>query len=162
MTMADRRAAGGDAKLSPVTTLTPEVMATATLAVATQGQGFYDITREVVRFLAEAAAGDGIVFLYMRHTSASLAIQENADPSVRSDLATALDRLAPENAGWVHDSEGRDDMPAHVKAMLTGVSLHVPVTAGRPALGTWQGIYVAEHRARPHRRTVVLQFVGRR
>jgi len=89
-------------------------------------------------------------------------IQENADPDVRTDLATALDRLAPADAGWVHDVEGPDDMPAHVKAMLTGVSLSVPVSDGALALGTWQGIYVAEHRARPHRREIVLQFVGSR
>ena len=97
----------------------------------------------------------------MRHTSASLVIQENADPDVRNDLVTALSRLAPADAGWVHDIEGPDDMPAHVKSMLNGVSLHIPVTAGKMALGIWQGIYVAEHRARPHRREVVLQFLGR-
>jgi secondary thiamine-phosphate synthase enzyme len=98
----------------------------------------------------------------MRHTSASLVIQENADPDVRADLASALDRLAPAEAGWVHDIEGPDDMPAHVKTMLTGVSLHVPVIDGMPALGKWQGIYVIEHRARPHRREIVLQFIGSR
>jgi secondary thiamine-phosphate synthase enzyme len=96
------------------------------------------------------------------HTSASLTIQENADPDVQIDLLTALRRLAPENAGWVHDTEGPDDMPAHVKTMLTGVSLHIPVIGGELALGTWQGIYLAEHRTRPHRREVLLQFVGRR
>jgi secondary thiamine-phosphate synthase enzyme len=89
-----------------------------------------------------------------------LVIQENADPDVRTDLATALGRLAPADAGWVHDVEGPDDMPAHVKTMLTGVSLQVPVIDGALALGTWQGIYVAEHRSRPHRREVVLQFIG--
>ena len=100
--------------------------------------------------------------MFMGHTSASLVVQENADPNVRSDLAIALDRLAPADAPWVHDVEGPDDMPAHVKTMLTGVSLHVPVIAGTLALGTWQGIYIAEHRARPHRREVVLQFIGSR
>jgi secondary thiamine-phosphate synthase enzyme len=89
-------------------------------------------------------------------------IQENADPDVRADLTTALRRLAPEDAGWVHEVEGPDDMPAHVKAMLTGVSLHVPVIGGALALGTWQGIYLVEHRARAHERKVVLQFVGSR
>jgi secondary thiamine-phosphate synthase enzyme len=97
----------------------------------------------------------------MRHTSASLVIQENADRDVRVDLTTALARLAPSNAGWVHDVEGPDDMPAHVKTMLTGVGLHVPVIDAGLALGTWQGIYVVEHRARPHTREIVLQFVGR-
>ena len=98
--------------------------------------------------------------LFIRHTSASLTIQENADPSVLADLTTALGRLAPENAGWVHDTEGPDDMPAHIKVMLTSVSLQIPVLGGEMALGTWQGIYVAEHRARPHRRDIVLQFMG--
>ena len=100
------------------------------------------------------------MLLFIRHTSASLVIQENADPDVQVDLVTALDRLAPADAGWVHDAEGPDDMPAHVKSMLNGVSLHIPVINGTMALGTWQGIYVAEHRARPHRREVVLQFLG--
>jgi secondary thiamine-phosphate synthase enzyme len=103
-----------------------------------------------------------VLLAYIRHTSASLVIQENADPDVQTDLVTALRRLAPANAGWVHDTEGPDDMPAHVKAMLNGVSLHVPVTAGKLALGTWQGIYVAEHRARPHTREVLLQYIGSR
>jgi secondary thiamine-phosphate synthase enzyme len=87
-------------------------------------------------------------------------IQENADPDVQTDLRTALRALAPESAGWVHDVEGPDDMPAHVRTMLTGVSIHVPVIRGALALGTWQGIYVAEHRSRPHHRDVVLQFIG--
>jgi secondary thiamine-phosphate synthase enzyme len=138
----------------------PELLATARLTVDTSGPGFTDITHEAARFLAEAGAGEGILYLFIRHTSASLVIQENADPDVQTDLVTALNRVAPEDAGWVHDVEGPDDMPAHVKTMLTGVALHVPVTDGAPALGTWQGIYVAEHRARPHRREVVLQFVG--
>ena len=98
--------------------------------------------------------------LFIRHTSASLTIQENADPSVLQDLTTALNRLAPKNAGWVHDTEGPDDMPAHVKTMLTGISLHVPVAAGKLALGTWQGLYLVEHRARSHRREVLLQFIS--
>jgi secondary thiamine-phosphate synthase enzyme len=150
------------ATLSAVSSVAVEKVARATLTVETRGEGFTDITREVVRFLAEAGAGEGVLLAYMRHTSASLTIQENADPDVRVDLVTALRRLAPENAGWVHDTEGPDDMPAHVKAMLTGISLHVPVTGGALALGTWQGIYLIEHRARPHRREVVLQFVGSR
>src|SRR5262245_9486793 len=98
--------------------------------------------------------------LFIRHTSASLVIQENADPDVQTDLVIAVDRVAPEDAGWIHDTEGPDDMPAHVNTMLTGVSLHVPVIDGTLALGTWQGIYLAEHRARPHRREIVLQFIG--
>ena len=138
-----------------------ETVATASLNVATSGEGFIDITREAARFLERIGARDGALFLFIRHTSASLVIQENADPDVQIDLVTALDRLAPAEAAWVHDTEGPDDMPAHVKSMLNGVSLHIPVADGRMALGTWQGIYVAEHRAQPHRREVVLQFLGR-
>lgn len=137
-------------------------VATATLTVDTRGSGLNEITSEVQRFVAEAAAAEGALLLFIRHTSASLVIQENADPDVRTDLVTALDRLAPVDAGWVHDVEGPDDMPAHVKAMLTGVTLMVPVIAGRLALGTWQGIYLAEHRERPHRREIVCQFIGSR
>src|SRR6185437_13825734 len=103
---------------------------------------------------------EGAVTLFIRHTSASLTIQENADPSVLADLTTTLDRLAPEDAGWSHDTEGPDDMPAHVKTMLTTTSLHIPVLGGELALGTWQAIYLIEHRAHPHRREVVLQFCG--
>ena len=147
---------------SAIASVAPELIATATLSVETKGQGFTEITREARRFVAEAGAQSGALHLFIRHTSASLVIQENADPDVRTDLATALDRLAPTNAGWVHDVEGPDDMPAHVKSMLTDVSLLVPVVDGALALGTWQGIYVAEHRARPHQREIVLQFIGSR
>ncbi len=98
--------------------------------------------------------------LFIRHTSASLTIQENADPSVLDDLTTALDRLAPKDAGWTHDAEGPDDMPAHIKTMLTATTLQIPVLNGRLALGTWQAIYLIEHRQQPHRREIVLQFVG--
>jgi secondary thiamine-phosphate synthase enzyme len=147
---------------SSIRVTAPQAVATATLAVDTPGEGFVEITREVARFVEDAGAREGALFLFIRHTSASLTIQENADPDVRTDLVTALRRLAPESGPWVHDTEGPDDMPAHVKSLLTGISLHVPVIGGALALGTWQGIYVAEHRARPHRREVVLQFVGSR
>jgi secondary thiamine-phosphate synthase enzyme len=150
------------ARLSDLRSTAPETIVSATLTLETRGEGFTEITREVAGFLREADAGDGVLLAYIRHTSASLTIQENADPDVQTDLVTALSRLAPANAGWVHDTEGPDDMPAHVKAMLNGISLHVPVTGGALALGTWQGIYLAEHRARPHRREVLLQFVGSR
>jgi secondary thiamine-phosphate synthase enzyme len=149
-------------RLSAVTAIVPELMAAATLTVDTGGPGFFEITADVRAFVARSGAGDGILFMFVRHTSASLVIQENADPDVRVDLGTALDRLAPAAAGWVHDTEGPDDMPAHVKTMLTGVSIHVPVHAGAPQLGTWQGIYLAEHRASPHRRQVALHYVGTR
>jgi secondary thiamine-phosphate synthase enzyme len=147
-------------RLHDVRQLPAGLLATAMLSVETRARGLVEITREVQRFVHEIGAADGVVFAYLRHTSASLLIQENADPDVRSDLVAALDRLAPEDAGWIHTSEGPDDMPSHVKAMLTGVSLHVPVVAGSLGLGTWQGIYLAEHRKRSHTREVLLQFVG--
>ncbi|PPQ15587.1 secondary thiamine-phosphate synthase enzyme [Bradyrhizobium sp. AC87j1] len=135
-------------------------IASSLLTVQTSGHGFTDLTSEAAKFIAEVHARDGALTLFIRHTSASLTIQENADPSVLVDLTTALSRLAPENAGWTHDTEGPDDMPAHIKTMLTGASLQVPVLSGRLALGTWQAIYLIEHRKRPHQREVVLQFVG--
>ena len=147
-------------KLSVIRSTKADSLATARLLVETSGEGFFEITAEVTRFLNQIGACDGAVLIYLRHTSASLVIQENADPDVRTDLVTALRRLAPANAGWVHDVEGPDDMPAHVKSMLNGVSLQIPVSDGDLALGTWQGIYIAEHRARPYRREVVLQFCG--
>jgi secondary thiamine-phosphate synthase enzyme len=137
-----------------------ESIASAALSLQTTGKGFFEITREVARFLEKAKARDGVVLLHLKHTSASLVIQENADPDVQTDLVTALERIAPDDAGWVHEVEGPDDMPAHIKSMLNGVSLHVPVVAGKMALGVWQGIYVAEHRERAHRREVALQFLG--
>jgi secondary thiamine-phosphate synthase enzyme len=143
-----------------LSTVTADTIVSSVLTVQTPGAGFVDLTREVASFVSDAAASEGAVTLFIRHTSASLTIQENADPSVLDDLMTALDRLAPENAGWSHDTEGPDDMPAHVKTMLTATSLQVPVLKGRLALGTWQAIYLIEHRARPHRREIVLQFVG--
>jgi secondary thiamine-phosphate synthase enzyme len=149
-------------RLSSVTEVTPQLIATAILRVDTPGMGFTDISADIAAFVARIEAGDGTLLIYLRHTSASLTIQENADPDVQSDLTAALDRLAPEDAPWIHDVEGPDDMPAHVKAMLNGVSLHVPVTQGQLALGTWQGIYLVEHRRKPHSREVILQFVGSR
>lgn len=145
-----------------ITEVTPQLIATATLRVDTHGAGFIEITGDAVNFIVQVGAGEGALLIYLRHTSASLTIQENADPDVQHDLVSALDRLAPENAPWVHDVEGPDDMPAHVKAMLNGVSLHVPVMKGRLALGTWQGIYLIEHRRKPHSREVMLQFIGSR
>jgi len=147
-------------KLSAIHTAPVETVASAVLTVETLGEGFVEITRDVARFLEQVNARDGAVLVYLKHTSASLAIQENADPDVRTDLVTALKRLAPAHAGWVHEVEGPDDMPAHIKSMLNGVSVQVPVAGGALALGTWQGIYLAEHRTQPHRREVVLQFLG--
>jgi secondary thiamine-phosphate synthase enzyme len=147
-------------RLSAVRTARVETTATAELTVPTSGDGFFEITSDIAQFVAEIKARDGAVLVYLKHTSASLVIQENADADVRTDLVTALRRLAPENVGWVHEVEGPDDMPAHIKSMLNGVSLHIPVADGKLALGTWQGLYVAEHRAQPHRREIVLQFIG--
>jgi secondary thiamine-phosphate synthase enzyme len=145
---------------APIESAAATQIASSLLTVETKGAGFVDLTREIERFVADAKAQDGGVTVFVRHTSASLTIQENADPTVLADLVTVLNRLAPENAGWQHDTEGPDDMPAHVKTMLTAASLQVPVLHGRLALGTWQAIYLIEHRRRPHRREVVLQFIG--
>ena len=140
--------------------MSADSIVSAVLTVQTQGAGFVDLTADVARFVSEAAAREGAVTLFIRHTSASLTIQENADPSVLADLKTALARLAPEDFAWTHHTEGPDDMPAHVKTMLTSTSLQIPVLNGKLALGTWQAVYLVEHRSRPHAREVVLQFFG--
>jgi secondary thiamine-phosphate synthase enzyme len=132
-----------------------------TFTIQTRGQGIYEFTGEVVDWLA--GQGDGLVTLFVRHTSASLLVQENADPSVRTDLQGFLTRLVPRgddaSMRWLtHTLEGPDDMPAHIRAMLMPVSLSIPVAGGRPVLGTWQGIYLVEHRDRPHRREVAAHF----
>jgi secondary thiamine-phosphate synthase enzyme len=145
---------------SAPSTVSATTIVSSLLTVQTLGPGFVDLTAEVKKFVSEAGAKEGAVTLFIRHTSASLTIQENADPSVLDDLTTVLDRLAPERGGWTHDTEGPDDMPAHIKTMLTATSLHIPVLKGRLALGTWQAIYLIEHRRDPHRREVVLQFAG--
>jgi len=145
---------------SPPSIIRATTIVSSLLTVQTPGRGFTDLTADVAKFVREAGAKEGAVTLFIRHTSASLTIQENADPTVLLDLTTALDRLAPENAGWRHDTEGPDDMPAHIKTMLTATSLHLPVLESELALGTWQAIYLIEHRARAHRREIVLQFVG--
>lgn len=149
-------------QLSELVSAPVEIVATATLVVRTPGPGFTEITDDAMRFIAAAGAKDGALLLYLRHSSASLVIQENADPDVRADLMTALDRLVPSGQHWRHVVEGPDDMPSHVKTMLTGVSLHVPVAKGALLLGHWQGIYLAEHRTPRRRREVVLQYIGTR
>ncbi len=130
------------------------------IAVATRGQGFYEITGDLAAWLATIRARDGLLTVFIAHTSASLTIQENADPAVRQDLLDALARFAPEEGIYAHAQEGPDDMPAHIKSMLTSVSLSIPVVSGRPALGTWQGVFVIEHRRMPHRRRVLLSYIG--
>jgi len=145
---------------SPSSTISAATIVSSLLTVQTSGRGFVDLTADIAGFVKDAGAREGAVTLFIRHTSASLTIQENADPSVLGDLMTALDRLAPENAGWRHDTEGPDDMPAHIRTMLTATSLQIPVLRGELALGTWQAIYLIEHRRRAHVREVVVQFVG--
>lgn len=128
--------------------------------LATDGKGLYEVTRDVQRWLAGQGIGTGLLTVFCRHTSASLVIQENADPTVRADLARYFERIAPESTHYEHDTEGPDDMPAHLRTALTQTSLSVPVEGGRMLLGTWQGIYLFEHRARPHRREIVLHLIG--
>jgi secondary thiamine-phosphate synthase enzyme len=130
------------------------------LTVATRGKGFVEITRELAAWLSSIGAEAGLLTVFVQHTSASLTIQENADPNVRRDLLDTLEQLAPEDRAYAHHEEGPDDMPSHIKAMLTAVSLSIPVKDGSMALGTWQGVYLIEHRTAPHRRTVVLSFIG--
>jgi len=138
------------------------VQASHTLNVATPGKGFTEITRELARWLESVAAENGLLTVFVRHTSASLTIQENVDPNVRRDLLDALEAFAPVGRHYAHQEEGPDDMPSHIKAMLTSVSLAIPVKDGSMALGAWQGVYLVEHRDRAHRREIVLQFLGSR
>lgn len=128
--------------------------------VETREPGFTDITDEVARRLASIGAEQGLVTVFLQHTSASLTIQENADPAVQSDLGDALDEIAPRGRPYRHTSEGDDDMPSHIKAMVTSTTLQVPVDGGRMRLGTWQALYLIEHRDLPHRRSIVLHYNG--
>ncbi len=131
------------------------------LTVSTRGRGFYEITADLRRFVRDSAIQTGLLVIHLRHTSASLLIQENADPEVRRDLERFFSRLVPDGDPlFQHTSEGDDDMPAHVRTALTAVNLTIPVHHGQPALGTWQGVYVWEHRQLPHTRRVALHLVG--
>lgn len=130
------------------------------LNLETDGPGFTDITGPVQRWLADQPVCEGLVTVFVCHTSASLLIQENADPDVLADLQSFLEKLAPWDGSYRHGTEGPDDMPAHIRSALTQTSLAVPVSGGRMMLGTWQGLYLAEHRARPHRRTLALHVMG--
>lgn len=134
--------------------------AARTLTVQTPGQGLHEITREVCAWAHGQGITTGLLTLFCRHTSASLTIQENADPDVRRDLEDWVAQVAPESAAYRHQDEGPDDMPAHLRAVLTGVQLSIPLIGGRLALGTWQGIYLFEHRRRPHSREVALHLLG--
>jgi len=131
------------------------------LTISTRGRGLFEFTGEVERWIERNKFRDGLVTLYLRHTSASLLIQENADPDVRRDLEAFFQRLAPDGDPlFIHTTEGGDDMPAHVRTALTTVNMSIPVCGGRLALGTWQGIYLWEHRTRPHSRLIALHFIG--
>jgi len=140
--------------------MTELIQASHRLRVTTQGKGFIDITEDLRRWLRGISARDGLLTIFVCHTSASLTIQENADANVRRDLMTTLETLAPEDAFYTHVEEGPDDMPSHIKSMLTDVSLSIPVMDGRLTLGTWQGVYVIEHRAATHERNLALNFIG--
>jgi secondary thiamine-phosphate synthase enzyme len=135
--------------------------ATTVVSVSTPGRGLIEITREVRGFAEGQGMEEGLLTLFCRHTSASLIIQENAASEVRTDLVAFFDRLAPDSAtAYAHDDEGPDDMPAHLKTALTGVQLSIPLIGGRLMLGTWQGVYLFEHRRRPHRREVAAHLIG--
>lgn len=132
-----------------------------TIIVQTRGQELRDVTRPLRSFIAETGITTGLLTAYVRHTSCSLLIQENADPEVQTDLLGFFRRLVPEGMDWLaHTTEGPDDMPAHIKSALTQTSIGIPVSAGRPVLGTWQGLYLFEHRRRPHQREIVLHIIG--
>ena len=135
--------------------------ASTALEIQTSGQRLYEITREVARWVTDQAIYDGLLTLFCRHTSASLLIQENAAPEVKADIIAFFGRIAPEDRNlYEHDDEGPDDMPAHLKTALTQVSMTIPLVNGRLVLGTWQGIYLFEHRRQPHLRSVVLHLLG--
>jgi len=134
--------------------------ANTVLTIETRGLGFTDLTARVRDWLDRIGAIEGPLTVFVRHTSASLTIQENADPDVLRDLTDAFDRLAPRSHGYRHSTEGSDDMPAHIKSALTSTSLGIPVIEGKAVLGTWQAIYLIEHRDAPHQRQIVLHFVG--
>ena len=131
------------------------------LQIATRGKGLYPFTQEIANWVAATGIREGLLTIFVQHTSASLVVQENADRDVVLDLADFFERLAPEDdPRYRHTTEGSDDMPAHLRAALTQTSLSIPVIEGRMALGLWQGVYVFEHRSAPHRRTIVLQLLG--
>ncbi len=130
------------------------------LTVETRGKGLTDVTVEVQDWVVAQGISDGLLTLFCRHTSASLLIQENAAPAARRDLESFFERIAPENAGYEHDDEGPDDMPAHLRAALTQTQLTIPLAGGELMLGTWQGIFLFEHRRNPHRRQVALHLIG--
>lgn len=133
---------------------------TTTLSVRTPGPGLYEVTDRLTAWVTDQDMREGLLTVFLRHTSASLLIQENAAPAARRDLERYFARIAPESAGYEHDDEGPDDMPAHLRAALTNTQLSIPLMGGRLALGTWQGVYLFEHRRRPHDRQLALHLIG--
>ncbi len=144
----------------PLRTFSLMRQATRVLKIETGGRGFYEFTPALVDFVRGLSLAEGLLTVFCRHTSASLLIQENADPTVQRDLEAVLARLAPEGANYAHDTEGPDDMPAHIRAALTQTHLSIPIIGGALALGTWQGAYLVEHRRRPHWREIALHAIG--
>jgi secondary thiamine-phosphate synthase enzyme len=130
------------------------------IEISTRGQGLYEFTAGIREWLGQQGIETGLLTVFCRHTSASLLIQENADPTVKVDIKNYFDRLAPESSAYIHNDEGADDMPAHLKTALTSVQLSIPVVGGRMVLGTWQGVYLFEHRVHSHRREIVLHVIG--
>lgn len=131
-----------------------------TLTIHTSGKSLVSITRPILDWVGQQGITTGLLTLWCRHTSASLTVQENADPAVRRDILAYFERLAPESAAYSHQDEGADDMPAHLRTMLTSTQISIPVASARPVLGTWQGLYLFEHRSAPHQREVVLHLLG--
>lgn len=131
------------------------------VVISTRGKGLHDITETVQEQIRDWGAQEGMCFLFLKHTSASLVLSENWDPTARADLETFMERLVPERDSWyAHDLEGPDDATSHIRAMLTDTSLSIPIDEGQLSLGTWQGIYVFEHRARPHQRRVLMRVLS--
>ena len=137
------------------------VLSQGTLEFRTSSKSFLDITKEVQNFVSESNIQNGVCNLFIKHTSASLVIQENYDPSVRKDFETIFSKLAPEDFPYIHNMEGKDDMPAHIRSALTSTSETIPVVNGTLSLGTWQGIYVWEHRDQSHNRNIIISVIGR-
>ena len=131
-----------------------------TISITTNGQGFYEITDLISKWVDKLKLEKGLLTIFVRHTSCSILIQENADPDVQKDLAVFFDKIAPENKNYIHDSEGPDDMPAHIKSALTQTQLTIPIEKKQMTLGTWQGIYVFEHRKKNHKREIKLHCIG--
>ena len=131
-----------------------------TVKIATKGQGFYEFTSDLIKYINETKIKNGLLTIYVKHTSCSLLIQENADSDVKKDLLNFFSKIVPENENYIHKSEGLDDMPAHIKSSLTQTNLSIPIENFEIALGTWQGVYLFEHRKSPHTRIIKMHLIG--